>query len=619
MGKLKGSKPKIHEKRPLPDGEPHKDNEIEVSLLLRCKNKDEWKDHCERMQQQHPVEHISFDEFESRFGASQEDIDKVKQFAAENHLDVVEIDAGHWIVILKGTIEKLNKAFNVRIRNYKYSPPGYPEIKFYASDDHISIPGYLDGIVTGVLGLHNFPILRPPIPESSTAPAPDEVEAQGKTDPYPSTDLAEKYNFPKDLTGKGQSIAIFAGQFWDNITVKDYAGYNINDLEYYFDKIVPVPAPGQTIKNIIPISGDEKAKNSPGAFCQDCQSVYQNIEIIGSIAPDAKIYVYFSDGRIEGNVLNTFRKMVNNSDDKKYNHRIICCGWDVAECLIGHSYGISEHFANQMGDLFSKAAAHKITICVASGDYGSSACCCQHETEVNFFTSSPYILSCGGTMFKYPQNTDLKNIPEVAWKEDVQYIESTEFCDNSGCDFCPEKYQIHGKCPINEKVKFLNNQTFASGGGESTKFKMPGYQKDANVKTIPSPPPNRQYPEGGGRLTPDVAAYASYPGYLVYLSKIPYYTLGTTPVVPLFAALFALINEKLGAEGKQLVGFINPLLYKLGKAGGNGVFNDIEEGNNDYCKSGYYQAAAGWDACTGWGSIDGSKLLEYLLKNQPDI
>ncbi len=54
------------------------------------------------------------------------------------------------------------------------------------------------------------------------------------------------------------------------------------------------------------------------------------------------------------------------------------------------------------------------------------------------------------------------------------------------------------------------------------------------------------------------------------------------------------------------VGFSNPsLLY--GSLAGRGLFNDIVSGNN-----GSFKAAVGWDACTGWGSPIGDKLLKAL-------
>ena len=53
------------------------------------------------------------------------------------------------------------------------------------------------------------------------------------------------------------------------------------------------------------------------------------------------------------------------------------------------------------------------------------------------------------------------------------------------------------------------------------------------------------------------------------------------------------------------VGFLNPMLY--GSLNGQGVVNDVVSGSN-----GDYAAAAGWDACTGWGSPNGEGLLQAL-------
>ena len=76
---------------------------------------------------------------------------------------------------------------------------------------------------------------------------------------------------------------------------------------------------------------------------------------------------------------------------------------------------------------------------------------------------------------------------------------------------------------------------------------------------------------------------------------------GTSAVAPLWAGLIALMNQKLGTP----VGFLNPLLY--GSLSRKNLFNDVTSGNN-----GAYTAGPGWDACTGWGSPDGSKLLAAL-------
>ena len=75
---------------------------------------------------------------------------------------------------------------------------------------------------------------------------------------------------------------------------------------------------------------------------------------------------------------------------------------------------------------------------------------------------------------------------------------------------------------------------------------------------------------------------------------------GTSAVAPLWTGLLALINQGIGKP----VGFINPLLYGTAF---RSAFRDVVSGTN-----GAYKAAPGWDACTGWGSPDGAKLLGVL-------
>jgi kumamolisin len=77
---------------------------------------------------------------------------------------------------------------------------------------------------------------------------------------------------------------------------------------------------------------------------------------------------------------------------------------------------------------------------------------------------------------------------------------------------------------------------------------------------------------------------------------------GTSAVAPLYAGLFARINEALVSAGKPRVGFVNAQLYQDASA-----FNDITSGNN-----GGFSAGPGWDPATGLGSPDGVQLLAAL-------
>ena len=136
----------------------------------------------------------------------------------------------------------------------------------------------------------------------------------------------------------------------------------------------------------------------------------------------------------------------------------------------------------------------------------------------------------------------------------------------------------------------------ATGGGVSDHFPLPAYQDNAGV------PPAADSTKNVGRGVPDVAADADpNTGYGVRVDGQNTVVGGTSAVAPLWAGLIARLNQSLGKP----VGFLNPTLYALTPQ--SGVFRDITSGNN-----GAYSAGPGWDACSGLGVADGTKLLKAL-------
>jgi len=132
----------------------------------------------------------------------------------------------------------------------------------------------------------------------------------------------------------------------------------------------------------------------------------------------------------------------------------------------------------------------------------------------------------------------------------------------------------------------------ASGGGVSVEFPLPSWQADSGVPKSPS--------AQGGRGVPDVAGNADpMTGYQVLVDGKAQVIGGTSAVAPLWAALIARCNQKLGRP----LGDLHAALYALGGKG----FRDITSGNN-----GSYQAGPGWDACTGLGSPQGEALVAAL-------
>jgi kumamolisin len=130
-----------------------------------------------------------------------------------------------------------------------------------------------------------------------------------------------------------------------------------------------------------------------------------------------------------------------------------------------------------------------------------------------------------------------------------------------------------------------------TGGGFSERFEVPQWQDVARSTAS-------RYGVNAGRGVPDVAAQQQ-PGYYVVMDGVELAMGGTSAVAPVWSALTARINQRMGAP----IGFFSPILY--GRPGE--IFNDVVAGNN-----GRFQAGAGWDPSTGLGVPVGIALEKTL-------
>ncbi|HTI13724.1 MAG TPA: S53 family peptidase [Dictyobacter sp.] len=315
-------------------------------------------------------------------------------------------------------------------------------------------------------------------------------------------------------------------------------GYQTSDLQAYF-KSINVPMP-----QVISVSVDG-AKNTPG---QDADAeVVLDIEIVGAVAPGSRIVVYFAPNTDAG-FLNAITAAIN---DKTYNPSIISISWGAPEAAW------TSQALNQLNQAFQEATLHNISVFVASGDTGA-ADSGPGLVNVDFPSSSPYVSGCGGTRLEEAQG---KISSEVVWND---------------------------------------GWTSATGGGVSSVFARPSWQKNITV------PPFGFIGIGKGNTTgrgvPDIAGNADpQTGYKIYLNGSNATVGGTSAVAPLWAGLTALYNQSL----QRSIGYLNPVIYQ--SVNQSQSFRDIISGNNNG-----YPAEPGWDPCTGLGSPRGQGLLDNL-------
>jgi len=85
---------------------------------------------------------------------------------------------------------------------------------------------------------------------------------------------------------------------------------------------------------------------------------------------------------------------------------------------------------------------------------------------------------------------------------------------------------------------------------------------------------------------------------------------GTSFASPIWAGIIALANQQAVDGGKPVVGFINPLIYKLARGSSyKSIFHDETVG-----KSGLYSCTPSFDLVTGLGSPTGQALINALTK-----
>ncbi len=472
----------------------HPDQTIEVSIRLRSKaesKREELKSALEKP----GFKHMTRTQYENTHGADPADLEKIKKFAQEYDLKVHETgtELARRTVVLSGTVANLQKAFNVELKEYSH-----PKGNFRGRTGAISVPSEYADIITGVFGLDNRPQAEPHFRRLPETPG-HKHKTTTPTVSYDPNDVAKIYDFPSG-SGSGQCIGI----------IELGGGFRLDDLNNYFKSLDPKQP------QVVAVSVDG-GTNSPTTADSADGEVMLDIEVAGSIAPAAKIVVYFTPNTDRG-FLDAITTAVHDSSNQP---SVISISWGSAE-----SQWTQQALTN-MDEAFQSAAAMGVTVCVAAGDNGSSDGVNDGQNHVDFPASSPFVLACGGTTL---QASDDEIVNEVVWND-------------------------------------LSRNEGATGGGVSDVFPLPAYQNGFDV-----PEPTDQ---AGGRGVPDVSGDADpNTGYNILVDGESSVIGGTSAVAPLWAALVALINEDTGKP----IGYLNPLIYSKAVEGSG--FHDITEGNN---------------------------------------
>jgi kumamolisin len=484
--------------------------------------------------------HLSREEHAARHGADPADIRKVESFAAANGLRVVRSSTAERSVTLSGTADAYNRAFGVELKNYVQEGR-----TIRGREGDIYLPEELQGVVTSVTGLDNRPVAKPHFrlrrEQMMAADAGASAAAQRPRNPsgFAPSEIAKLYNFPSNLDGTGQTIAI----------LELGGGFRQSELNTYFQSI------GITAPNVTVASYPQGGSNNPGTNALDPNNpdveVMLDIQVSGAVAPGAKLVAYFAPDASDQSFLGVMNAIIN---DTANSPSIVSISWG------GPEDGASGQFQTEFDQLLQSAAHMGLTVCVAAGDNGSADFAANDpnwdgKAHVDFPASSAFALGCGGTQVTAPSGS------------------------------------------ITNEVVWHDGKNDGTGGGVSTVFALPSYQQNAHV------PPHADPAGPVMRGVPDIAGDAAPgSGYRVLCDgqKFPDPAKGLPPVggtsavAPLWAGLVARLNQGLGKP----VGYLNPLLYNLAPAAG--AFHDITKGNNgDYSASAGWDPCTGLGSPNG--------------------
>ena len=159
---------------------------------------------------------------------------------------VLDADAGKRRVQVEGSVAAIDKAFGVQLNDYRH-PDGY---EFRGREGSVLVPESLYGVVESVLGLDTRRVGRPrlrrpgvhPVEWEKASPSKPHSRAAsaGPTSPWPGTffppQVAALYNYPPNLTGAGQNIAIMS--FNGAPDGNPHGGYKLAALNTYFEQVL---------------------------------------------------------------------------------------------------------------------------------------------------------------------------------------------------------------------------------------------------------------------------------------------------------------------------------------------------------------------------------------------
>jgi tripeptidyl-peptidase-1 len=276
------------------------------------------------------------------------------------------------------------------------------------------------------------------------------------------------------------------------------------------------------------------------------------------------------------------------------------CGYGIGRC----DNITSQMYVTRTNVEFMKLTSRGKTIVVSSGDAGSpgrtNELCDPTSSHINpvFPGGSPWVLSVGATFVKvFPSM-------RTNW--------TTDICIILGC--------VNG---TTEEMTTYEMTGWTSGAGFTNWDTTPDWQKSHVNKYLKSGVilPESKYFNSNGRAYPDISTFGHHCAMFQRNGGGWTGGDGTSCSSPIMAGIIAHLNFNQLSKGKSVLGFVNPLLYKMYEQHPQ-AFTDISQGNSGCTEStccqghdfGFKPQKGMWDTVSGLGSPNVGEMLNFLNK-----
>ncbi|KWH08047.1 peptidase S53 [Burkholderia territorii] len=419
----------------------------------------------------------------------------------------------------------------------------------YANTDAAQVPNSIGGIVSAVLGLQNVELMHTGAGSKPQGNTSNlTIPAGASAVPHYPTEFSSLYGGDGTPTASQTTVGIISEGDLSQ-TVSDLNTFAANNGL-------------GTISSSVVQTGP-----SGSSYTDTSGTVEWNL--------DSQSIVGAAGGSVKQVVFYVAPSMTLTAITAAYNKAVS----DNVAKVINVSLGVCESSAYSTGSqatddtIFKQAVAQGQTFSVSAGDHGAYECASGTPSRSTYTVSepatSPYVIAVGGTTLFTNTSTNTYN-SEIVWN-DPSWQPGTVWSTGGG-------YSKYEAAPSWQSSSLTG----------STKRALPDVGFDADLRTGAILVVNGQTADtlwGSGYLNNEG---------------------GTSLAAPIFTGIWA----RLQSANNNALGFPASSIYKYFPSNA-ALVHDVTSGNNGSGTYGY-KAKAGWDATTGFGSVNISKLNAFI-------